>query len=107
MAEPYVRPDVRQFLDTISAVPGPKMSEVGPVEARAMMRGMGELFDMPTGELAVIRDIEMAAPHGGKIALRLFDARSSRSPGPVVLFLHGGGFVLRSEERRGGKEGGG
>jgi acetyl esterase len=94
MAEPFVRPDVRQFLDATSAAPGPKMPAVGPVEARAMMRGMGELFDMPTGELALIRDIEMSAPHGGKIALRLFDARSSRSPGPVVLFLHGGGFVL-------------
>jgi acetyl esterase len=94
MAEPFIRPDVKQFLDLVAATPAPKMSEVGHIEARAMMRGMGDLFDLPMGELALIRDIEMPAPHGGTIPLRLFDARVTREPGPVLLFLHGGGFVL-------------
>ena len=37
MAEPYVRPDVRLFLDYLNNLPGPKTYEVGPVEARTMM----------------------------------------------------------------------
>jgi acetyl esterase len=96
MPEPFVRPDVRQFLDAIAAAPepAPKMSEVGPVEARLMMRQMGELFDLPAGDLAVIHGLTMPTPGGGTIGLRLFDARPSREPGPLLLFLHGGGFVL-------------
>ena len=29
MTEPYVRPDVRQFLDYLNALPGPKTYEAG------------------------------------------------------------------------------
>ena len=35
MTEPYVRPDVRQFLDYLNACRGPKTYEAGPVEARS------------------------------------------------------------------------
>jgi acetyl esterase len=31
---------------------------------------------------------------GGDIALRMFDARAHREPGPAVVFCHGGGFVI-------------
>lgn len=94
MAEPFVRPDVRQFLDMIAQAPGPKMSEVGPVEARAMMGQMGAMFDLPPAELAVIRDLEMPGKGGETIRLRLYDPQPSRGATPVLLFLHGGGFVL-------------
>ena len=36
MADPFVRPDVRQFLDYLNNLPGPKSHEVGPNEARTM-----------------------------------------------------------------------
>jgi acetyl esterase len=52
-------------------------------------------IDLPVGELAVVRDLAMPGPGpGGPIALRLFDARAKRSPGPAVIFFHGGGFIL-------------
>jgi acetyl esterase len=51
--------------------------------------------DLPVGELAAIRDVAMPGP-GGPLALRLFDARARREPGPVVVFFHGGGFVVGS-----------
>ncbi len=35
MTEPYVRPDVRLFLDYLNALPGPKTYEAAPAEARA------------------------------------------------------------------------
>ncbi len=93
MAEPYVRPDVRLFLDWLNALPGPKTYEAGPAEAREMIRKSRWVADAPTGELAVIRDLACPGP-AGDIPLRLFDARERRGPGPLFLFLHGGGFVF-------------
>ena len=93
MADPYVRPDVRQFLEFLNALPGPKSHEVGPVEAREMMLRSRHVADAPTGELALIRDLSCLVP-AGEIGLRLFDAREERGPCPLLLFLHGGGFVL-------------
>ena len=93
MAEPYLRPDVRQFLDYLNALPGPKSHELPPAEARLLMTKMRHVADAPLGELAVVRDLSCPGP-GGEIPLRLFDARETRSAGPLLLFTHGGGFVL-------------
>ncbi|MCW6532548.1 alpha/beta hydrolase [Sphingomonas lycopersici] len=90
---PYVRPDVRAFLDYLNNVPGPKMHEQQPAEARAVYLAMKDIADPPVGELAVIKDLAIPGP-GGTIRARLFDARATRGPGPVVVFYHGGGFVI-------------
>jgi acetyl esterase len=94
VTEPFVRPDVALFLQYLNSIPGPKIHEIGADAARAMSRGMRDIADLPTGPLAVLRDLTMPGPDGGEIALRLFDARESRKPGPVLVFFHGGGWVL-------------
>ncbi|WP_419808320.1 alpha/beta hydrolase [Sphingomonas sp.] len=92
-ATPFVRPDVRQFLDYLNTLPGPKMHELGAVGARQMYRAMKDVADLPIGELAVVRDLTIPGP-AGPIPARLFDARERREPGPAVVFFHGGGFVI-------------
>lgn len=93
MPELYVRPDVRRFLDYLNALPGPRSHEVGPAEARAMMHASRHVADAPVGDLAVIRNLSAPGP-AGDIPLRLYDARSERDAGPLMVFFHGGGFVL-------------
>ncbi len=93
MPLPFVRPDVRRFLDYINALPGPKTHELPVAASRAMMRAMRDVADAPVGDLAVIRDLEVPAAHGA-IKARLYDRREARAPGPVMVFFHGGGFVL-------------
>lgn len=93
MTDAFVRPDVAAFLHFLNNVPGPKMHEVTPEEARAQMRVMGTVAELPVGDLAVIRDLEIPGP-AGTIPARLYDARESRSAGPVMVFYHGGGFVI-------------
>ena len=92
---PYVRPDVALFLQFLNAVPGPRFWEVPADDARAMTAAMRDVADAPVGELAVIRDISIPGP-AGSIPARVYDKRENRGAGPVMVFYHGGGFVIGS-----------
>lgn len=98
MTEHYVLPDVRAFLDTLAANPRPVMTAEVLAMIRKMPPEMMAGLDLPVGDLATVRDLVMPGPAnisgGGEIALRLFDARATRGPGPVVVFYHGGGFIV-------------
>jgi acetyl esterase len=91
--EPYVRSDVKMFLSLLAAQEGPKTHEVDPEVARGMMGAMVEIADVDAGELAIKRDLNFPGP-AGDVPLRYYDAKSSREPGPAVVFFHGGGFVI-------------
>ena len=93
MTEPYVRPDVAAFLAYLASVPSPPIDQVEPAVARKLAAAMSGVADPPTGEIAVKRDLVMPGP-AGDIPLRLYDPRATRDPGPAIVFLHGGGWVL-------------
>ena len=94
MAETALRPDVRAFLDAMEANPRPVFSDAVIAMMRQLPPEVMAGADLPVGELGEVRDVGMPGPGGGEIALRLFDPRKAREPGPVVVFLHGGGFVV-------------
>lgn len=96
MTEPkthHVRPDVQAFLGFVQAAGAKPMSELGPEAARAAFVMMGQIAEADPRELAVIRDLSCPGP-AGDIALRLYDGRTAREPGPAIVFFHGGGFVI-------------
>lgn len=90
---PYVSPDVRAFLDFLNAQEGPKMHELPADATRAMMLAMREMADADPVPLAVVRDLTCPGP-GGDIPLRLYDSRETRAAGPILIFYHGGGWVI-------------
>lgn len=101
-AAPYVRPDVQAYLERLRASPRPELTR----EVLAVIRQMPpEMMvmpdDLPVGDLATIRDVAMPGP-GGEIRMRLYDPRAERGPGPVVVFFHGGAFVVGSIETHAG-----
>ncbi len=93
MTEPYVRPDVAGFLAFLNNLPGPKMHELAAPAARATYGAMRDIADLPIGDLAPITDLTIPGP-AGDVPARLFDTRDARVPGPLVVFFHGGGFVI-------------
>lgn len=93
MSETFVRPDVRTFLNYVNALPNQKAFEMPLADARNMLHASRQVADAPMGELAVVRDLTMDGP-GGPLRLRLYDARENREPGPLMVFYHGGGWVL-------------
>lgn len=88
MADPVIRTDVRQLLDYIESLNRPKGHEVGPVAARKMMLASRHAFEVEARDIAVIRDI------AGPVPMRLYDAKAERTDSPVLIFIHGGGWVI-------------
>lgn len=101
MTEPFVRPDVRAFLDALKVQPRPIFNDELMKMIRQMPPDMMASADLPVGELGEVRNVTMPGP-GGEIALRLFDPRKERGPGPVVVFYHGGGFIVGSIDTHAG-----
>ncbi len=92
MSSALIRPDVRKFLDYLESLNRPKGHEVGAEAARQMMVASRHAFEPPAHEITVVRDI------AGPVPLRLYDARDERGPGPLLLFIHGGGWVIGNIE---------
>ncbi|WP_433910518.1 alpha/beta hydrolase [Sphingomonas yabuuchiae] len=90
---PELRPDVARFLGYYNRLPGPPQEELGPEAARQMMRAARDLTDPPIGPLGFDETFIIKGP-AGPIPARRFDPREQREAGPVVLFFHGGGFVI-------------
>ncbi|MEQ9661256.1 MAG: alpha/beta hydrolase [Parasphingopyxis sp.] len=93
MTDPYVRPDVQMVLSLLEQQEGPKLYEIEPAAARQLMLMMGNLLELEAGEIAVKRDLSIPGP-AGNIPARLYDPRESREPGPLLVYYHGGGFVI-------------
>lgn len=91
---PYVRPDVASLLAMINSQPGPKLHEGEPAAGRDMMRTMASFADLPRGDIARVADIVIPGPDGQQIPARLYSDAAVSSAGPVLLFFHGGGWVI-------------
>lgn len=90
MNNPAVKPDVRAFLEVMEANPRPVFTRELVKQIRMMPADVMASVDQPVGELATVRNLAFPGP-AGDIAMRIFDPRASRAPGPVVIFFHGGG----------------
>lgn len=93
MSDHFVRPDTAAFLTFLNGQDGPAMHEIPISDARNMMQAMRHVADADVGEIAVKRDLSIPGP-AGTIPARLYDIRTDREAGPVMVFYHGGGFVI-------------
>ncbi|WP_439133553.1 alpha/beta hydrolase [Pseudomaricurvus sp.] len=95
---PYIKPDVRAYLDNLKAHPRPKFTrQMLTMIHKLPPEKMKNTDDLPVGDLATVEDVIMPGPDGD-IRMRLYDSRAEREAGPVVVFFHGGGFVVGSIE---------
>ncbi|MEY2883568.1 MAG: hypothetical protein RL490_1292, partial [Pseudomonadota bacterium] len=93
---PFVRDDVAAVLAMLAAQPGPKMEEGDAATARQMMKMMGQMVERPASAVAEKQDITIPGAHG--IPSRLYRPTLSDAPAPVLIFYHGGGWVIGDVE---------
>lgn len=89
----FIRPDMKAFLDMLEAVGKPSIATLSLEEARAGFKALHTMADRPARDLSVIRDFTCPGP-AGEIPLRFYDARDDREAGPIIMFFHGGGYVI-------------
>jgi acetyl esterase len=86
-----IDPQARAILDGAAALNAPSVEEVGVEEAR---RSLAALVAMqsPSPDLGGVEDRQIPGP-AGKIPVRVYTPLGA-GPFPVLVYFHGGGFVL-------------
>jgi len=85
-----IRPDTKAFLEALAAFDFPAIETQTPDAARASLVASLDFVDLPMGDLATVEELNIPGPAGDIPAL-LLDPRATRDPGPVLIWLHGGG----------------
>jgi acetyl esterase len=90
----FVRPDVRAFLDSLVAAGGADVNEVDPATARLMAKKLASIAELESPGVATREDLYISTADGRSIPARFYDGREKRDEGPLLIFFHGGGFVM-------------
>lgn len=90
-------PDIRAMLDRLALEQAAQQSEATLESSRSSYRDqyreMSRSSDRPVTE-----DIVRLGPGKGDVSLHLYKPADAAGPLPVILYLHGGGFVLGDAE---------
>ncbi|MCI0420878.1 MAG: alpha/beta hydrolase [Acidobacteria bacterium] len=87
-----IEPTTRAFLETLNREGGPQIYELSVEQARGVLSSAqaGEVPKLP----ADIEDRTIPGGPNGPISIRIVRPKGSTSPLPVVMYFHGGGWVL-------------
>ncbi|MBA3652874.1 MAG: alpha/beta hydrolase [Actinobacteria bacterium] len=86
-------PQVKVLLDQMAAVGGAPLEQMSPTEARTMFGAMAAMAGAPE-EVASVEDRRIAGADGHEIPVRIYTPDAGTAPRPVVVYFHGGGFVI-------------
>ncbi len=79
----------------------PKVHELPVDQARAVFEAMAPQLDMPKAEMARVEDRSFTGPAGDR-RVRIYRPRAGMADAPLILFYHGGGWVIGSIETHDG-----
>lgn len=88
MEEPFVLPETAAVLAGIAEQGGPHLADLSATDMRAVYLQMGALFDVQSEAGVRWKDLD-----GPSCKLRAYFPGEAAA-GPVVLYMHGGGWVI-------------
>lgn len=89
-------PRMAELLERIRRAGAPPLHALTPQEARIAYLARSEILELPRAEVARVEDFALPAFDGTPLPARLY--APSRGRLPLLLYLHGGGFVIGSLE---------
>ena len=89
-------PQVKTVLDQLASLNGPPIQELGVTEARALLERLAAIGG-PPAEVARVEERTFAGP-AGDVPVRIYRPTDDAGPQPVLVWFHGGGWVLGSIE---------
>jgi acetyl esterase len=89
-------PQAKALLDQMAASGAPPLNKLSPPDARKMFDQMTQLLGMKPEPVSKVEDRLIPGP-AGQIRVRVYTPQGS-APFPVLVFFHGGGFVIGSIE---------
>lgn len=91
---PDIDEDAAKVLAALKAANRPAMESLTPEQGRIGFRAAREAMKQAVPEMAEVRDLEITGP-AGSIPARLYRSHDAGpQPSPVLVFFHGGGWVL-------------
>lgn len=96
-----IDPQIQTVLDQMSSLGFPGLSALPVEQARQALAMMGAQRAEGVDEVASLRDIEIPGP-AGAVPARVYVPDAGPSPLPVVVYFHGGGWVLGGIESHDG-----
>ncbi|GAA5161659.1 alpha/beta hydrolase [Pseudonocardia eucalypti] len=84
-------PQAKGLLDQLREQGVPDFADMGVDQARGFMAAFLDL-EGPSRPVAEVRDLDIPGPDGNRIPARVY--RPSAEPRPVLMYFHGGGWVL-------------
>jgi len=88
-----LHPRIQIGLAMMNRMGMPKLNELTPDEAREQSNSYYDLLDVPKKRMALIEDKTIDGPLG-PIPVRIYRPKKLATPAPVLIFYHGGGFVI-------------
>lgn len=85
-----------QLLDGIRRAGATPFQAMSPRDARRAYTARSEVLDLPRAPLARVQEVTVPAADGTPLRARLYAPSHERLP--VMLYLHGGGFVIGNLE---------
>jgi acetyl esterase len=81
-------PAIKMVLDQLAEAGGPALNEVSPDEARQMMKMLSAI----EGEPEAVGRVDNTTIAG--VPVRVYGAAAGASPQPIIVWYHGGGWVI-------------
>ena len=94
-----VTPEVQSVLDLIAAADAPPVDEMSPEEMRKRYALLNAVESRP--EVVSVTDLVATGP-AGDIPVRVYVPTDEPGPRPVLVYFHGGGWVIGSVETHDG-----
>ncbi len=99
---PPADPDMQEVLDALTELAPPPIGTVSPAAQRAApspadavnrVLAQRSMPAMPPGPVVTTRELTYPGA-GGPVAARVYTPEGARGPLPVVMYIHGGGWVI-------------